>query len=83
MVVHTRNMAYFLRQVRRHVQRINRRHRRIMNPAYRFHQGPAPQGQDLQDFIQLEINNVETDEIQYVHFLENVPIARFIDLTED
>ena len=81
-MVRTRSMAFTLRQVRRHVRRINRWHRRIMNPAYCFQQGPAPR-QDLQDFIQLEINNVETDEIQYVHFVEDVPIARFIDLTED
>ena len=60
-----------------------RRLRRIMNPAYIFLQGPAPRGQDLQDFVQLEINNVEIDEIQLVHFVEDVPIARFIDLTED
>ena len=75
MVVHTRSMAFALQQARRL--------RRIMNPAYLFLQGPAPRGQDLQDFAQLEINNVETDEIQLVHFVEDVPIARFIDLTED
>ena len=72
-------MAIHLRHVQERVRYINRRHRRIVNPAYRFRQGPAPG----QDFIQLEINNVEADEVQYVHFDGGSPIPRYIDLTED
>ena len=78
-MIHTRSMAINLRQVQGRVRRINRRHHRIMNPAYRFRQGPAP----WHDFIQLEINNVEANEIKYVHFVADFPIPRYIDLTED
>ena len=33
--------------------------------------------------IQLEINNVEDADVEYVHFQDGPPIPRYIDLTED
>ena len=77
-MVATRSMIR-LRQVQEEVRLITRRNRRITNPAYRFRQGPAPRP----EFTQLEINNVDDAEIQYVHFHDRYPIPRYIDLTED
>ena len=78
-MVATRSMVIHLRQVQERVRIINRRHRRIVNPAYRFRPGPAPRP----EFTQLEINNVDDAEVQYVHFHDRYPIPRYIDLTED
>ena len=78
-MVATRSMVIHLHLVQEQVRLIKRRHRRITRPAYRFRPGPAPRP----EFIQLEINNVDDAEVQYVHFHDGPPIPRYIDLTED
>ena len=78
-MVATRSMVIHLALVKEQVRLIKRRHRRITRPAYRFLPGPAPRP----EFIQLEINNVEDADVEYVHFRDGHPIPRYIDLTED